>query len=113
MPKRVVFIRFNTIKDYIKDMYNIRSDKAGTKKLISRFNSLIKNVIKEAVKLAKENRRKTVKHRDIKIALEQAVGKKHLNWQELLTEVLRQSPADLGKISKGINKHIETNKKGK
>ena len=111
MPKRIGFVPYNTVKDYIKDVHNMRSDKAGTKKLVSRINSIIKTVISEAKTLAKKEDRKTIISKDMKTALENNIGKKHLNWQETLKEVLKQTPADLGKISKGVNKYIETNKK--
>lgn len=47
----------------------------------------------------------------MKEALEKTVGKKHLNWQELLDEITLQNPIDLGTISKGITKYIEEHEK--
>jgi len=47
----------------------------------------------------------------MKEALEKTVGKKHLNWQELLDETLLQTPIDLGNLSKGITKYIEEHEK--
>ena len=47
----------------------------------------------------------------MKEALEKTVGKKHLDSQELLNEVLLQNPIDLGNISKGITKYIEEHEK--
>jgi len=35
------------------------------------------------------------------------VGKKHLDSQELLDEIILQTPIDLGNLSKGITKYIE------
>lgn len=111
MPKQVEFIRFNTVKDYIKTAKEMRSNETAVNNLTSRFNSLIESVITEAAKRAKENKRNTILGEDIKTAIEKLVGKKHLNWQELLNEVLLQNPIDLGNISKGINKWIEEQKK--
>lgn len=110
MPKQVEFIRFNTIKDYIKTIKQMRSNKTAVNNLTSRFNSLIGSVITEAAKRAKESKRNTIFGEDIKVALEKLVGKKHLNWQELLNEVILQNPIDLGQISKGIDKWIEEQK---
>lgn len=110
MPKKIEFVRFNTVKDYIKDAKQMRSNEAAVNDLTARFNSLIEAVITEAAKLAKEHKRNTILQEDIKEALEKLVGKKHLAWQELLNEVLLQNPIDLGKISKGIDKWIEEQK---
>ena len=107
MPKKPEFVRFNTIKDYIKNTQKMRSNEAAVNDLTSRFNSLIESVITEAAKLAKEYKRNTILQEDIKAALEKLVGKKHLDWQELLNEVVLQNPIDLGNISKGITKYIE------
>lgn len=88
----------------------MRSNEAAVNDLTARFNSLIEAVITEASKFAKEGKRNTILREDIKTALEKLVGKKHLDWQELLNEVLLQNPIDLGNISKGIDKWIEEQK---
>ena len=111
MPKKTEFVRFNTIKDYVKESQKMRSNEAAVNNLTSRFNSLIETVIIRAAGLAKENKRTTILAEDMKEALEKTVGKKHLNWQELLDETLLQTPIDLGSISKGITKYIEEHQK--
>ncbi len=113
MPKQTEFVRFNTIKGYIKNTKQMRSNEAAVNDLTSRFNSLIESVISEAAKLAKEYKRNTILQEDIKLAIEKLVGKRHLDWQELLNEVLLQNPIDLGNISKGITKYIEEHEKKK
>ncbi len=113
MPKqkKPEFVRFNTIKDYVKDIQKMRSNEAAVNNLTERFNSLIETVIIRAAALAKENKRTTILAEDMKEALEKTVGKKHLNWQELLDETLLQTPIDLGNLSKGITKYIEEHEK--
>ena len=113
MPKKTKteFVRFNTIKDYVKDIQKMRSNEAAVNDLTERFNSLIETVIIRAAALAKENKRTTILAEDMKEALEKTVGKKHLNWQELLDETILQTPIDLGNISKGITKYIEEHEK--
>jgi len=113
MPKKTKteFVRFNTIKDYLKEKENMRSNETAVNNLTSRFNSLIVTVIASAARLAKENKRNTISAEDMKEALEKNVGKKHLNAQELLDEICLQNPIDLGNISKGINKYIEEHEK--
>lgn len=113
MPKKnkQEFVRFNTIKAYIKDAQKMRSNEAAVNSLTERFNSLIETVITLAASLAKDNKRNTILAEDMKEALEKTVGKKHLVWEELLQEILLQTPIDLGNLSKGITKYIEEHQK--
>lgn len=79
--------------------------------LTERFNLLIETVIERAVSLAKVRKRTTILQEEVKETLEKTVGKKHLSWEELLQEVLLQTPIDLGNLSKGITKYIEEHQK--
>ena len=107
MPKKREFLRFNTIKQYINDIKKMRSSTGAVKKIIKDFDSAIEDVINEAGKLAKEDKRNTIMDQDVIPALEKHLGKKHLTWQETAEEIIRQNPTDLGKISKAINDYIE------
>jgi len=108
MPnKKVEFIRFNTIKEYINDILQMRSSDSAVKKSLSEFDFAIEAVLKEAGELAKEDKRNTVMDQDIISAIEKHLGKRHLTWQETAEEIIRQNPADLGKISKAIKDYIE------
>lgn len=107
------FIRFNTIKKYINDILKMRSSDSAVKKFIKEFDLSIEAVLKEAGKLAKEDKRNTVMDQDIIPALEKHLGKKHLTWQETAEEVIHQNPTDLGKISKAINDYIEKGERKK
>lgn len=101
------FIKDSTIKNYLKEEIKLRSSQEAIEQIDSTFNSLIIAVIKEAAKIAQENKRKTILNEDITPAIEKIVAKKHLSWEEVLDQVIQQTPADLGKISKGINDYIE------
>ena len=111
MPKKTEFVRYNTIKDYVKESQKMRSTTEAVNSLTERFNSLVEMVIIQAASLAKDNKRNTILAEDMKQALEKTVEKKHLNWQELLDETLLQTPIDLGNLSKGITKYIEEHEK--
>ena len=111
MSKKTEFIRFNTIKDYVKESQKMRSTTEAVNSLTERFNSLVETVIIQAASFAKENKRNTILAEDMRQALEKTVEKKHLNWQELLDETLLQTPIDLGNLSKGITKYIEEHQK--
>ena len=115
MPKKkqAEFIRFNTIKEYINDNLKMRSSDNAVKLSIKEIDSAIETVLKEAGELAKEDKRNTVMDQDIISAVEKHLGKRHLTWQETSEEIIRQNPADLGKISKSINDYIEKDQRKK
>jgi len=114
MPKKKAeFIRYNTIKEYVNDVLKMRSSDSSVKKFLSEFDTAIEEVLTDAGKLAKEDKRNTIMDEDIVPALEKHLGKKHLSWQETADEIIRQNPTDLGKISKAINDHIEKEKEKK
>jgi hypothetical protein len=89
----------------------MRSSTGAVNKLIEDFDSTIEDVIADAEKLAKEDKRNTIMEQDVIPALEKHLGKKYLTWQETAEEIIRQNPTDLGKISKAINDYIEKEKK--
>jgi len=112
MPKKIInFLKFNAIKEYINDILKMRSADSAVKQFIKEFDSAIEATLIDAGTLSKENNRNTVMDEDITTALEKHLGKKHLTWQETAKEIIRQNPADLGKISKTITDYIEKNKK--
>ncbi|MBA7492916.1 hypothetical protein ES702_03469 [subsurface metagenome] len=107
MQEQPDFLKEAVIKDHIKTVEKMRSSEDAIDELSTKNTSLILAIIKEAATLAKEANRKTIMLEDIAQAYETCVGKEHLTWEEVLKQILQQSPADLGKISKGINDYIE------
>jgi histone H3/H4 len=105
------FIKTNTIKNYVKAAHNFRSADDAVSEVISRFSTLIETVITESVNLAKEDKRTTILLKDTQTALEKVVGKKYLSWEDILKEILRQKPTDLGNISAGIIDYIKEHEK--
>ena len=106
-PQRAKFLRFNAIKEYINDNLKVRSSDKAVKKFIKEFDTAIGATLKEAKKSAREDKRNTIMGQDIIPALEKHLGKRYLTWQETVKEIIRQNPADLGKISKAVNDYIE------
>jgi len=105
------FLRAHSIKKYITETKKMRSSTGAVKMLIKAFDSTIEDIISDAAKLAKEDKRNTIMEQDVTPALEKHLGKKHLTWQETAEEVIRQNPTDLGKISKKINDYIAREEK--
>lgn len=104
------FIKQTVLRDYIGSKAKIRVSKEALKKLVRQLNSTTRALIKEAKKLAKQDKRTTIMPRDITGATEKIIGKKHLTWQELAREITRLGPIELGNISKAIDEHIEKQK---
>ena len=105
--EKAAFIKFNSIKEYIIAVLKMRSNEEAVNKLIQDIDSTIENIINYAGKSAQELKRTTILEQDIIPALEKYLGKKHLTWQEISAEIVLQTPADLGKISKVIKDYIE------
>ena len=106
-PEKAAFLKFNTIKEYITAILKLRSNEDAVNKLIQEIDSTIEKVINDAGGLAQEDKRSTILVQDIVSGLEKYLSKKHLTWQEISDEIVLQTPADLGKISKVIKDYIE------
>ena len=105
------FLMFHVIKNYISKKEKFKSAEDAINKLMERFNQAIKTVLADSGKLAAKDRRKTILQRDVEAALEKNLGKTDLTAQELLEEVLKQNPTDLGHISQGISIYLRKQKK--
>jgi len=103
------FVKPTYVKNFFKSL-KIRSSKKTNEKLITIMNSIIEEIITKSVDIAHLNSQKTVMVDDITEAIDAVIAKKNLTWKEILEQVLMESPADLGKISKEIYKYIEKNK---
>ena len=110
MPAQTQFIKGSVVKKYIKGR-KLRSTADAAADIEKRFNRVIGQVIVEAGKIARKVKKKTIMPEHVAEAFAKHVGKEDLGWEEILAQVLRESPADLGKISKGIRDHMEQNKK--
>jgi len=113
MPNKTAFIKLNTVKEYINDILKMRSSESAVKISMGAFDTAIETVLKEAGKLATEDKRNTVMDQDIISAVEKHLGKRNLTWQETAEEIIRKNPTDLGKISKAINDYIEKEQRNK
>ena len=100
------FLKSNTLKDAFKTTYKIRSTDDAVQKLVDAFNETIGLVLAESVKAAKTARRTTVLEEDAAAGIEKHLSKRHLTWDETAQEVITQTAADLGKISKAIQDYI-------
>lgn len=110
MAKQTEFVKGSTVKKYIKSR-KLRSAAEAVDDIEKRFNQVIGRVIVEAGKTARKAKKKTIMLEHVKEAFAKHVGKEDLGWEEILAQVLKESPADLGKISKGIRDYMEQNKK--
>ncbi|MBA7491557.1 hypothetical protein ES702_02105 [subsurface metagenome] len=104
------FIKQTVLKEYISSKAKVRVNKTALKKLIGKLNATTRALVREAKRLAKQDKRTTIMPRDIAGATEKIIGRKHLTWQELAKEITRLGPIELGNISKAIDEYIEKQK---
>ncbi|OIO76144.1 MAG: hypothetical protein AUJ85_01235 [Elusimicrobia bacterium CG1_02_37_114] len=109
-PKQHKFLKPNTITRYVIDKLKFRISQKAITPLLERLNFIISTVLTESKALSESARRRTITAEDMLPSLEKHVGKRRLIWDEILSELILQSPADLGKVSKGINDYIEQHK---
>ena len=110
MAEKQDFVKLSAVKRYIKGR-KLRSSTEAAAKIEKEFNRIIGRVILEAGKIARKDKKKTIMPKHVKAAFAKHVGKEDLAWEEILAQVLQETPADLGKISKGIRDHIRQSKK--
>jgi nucleoid DNA-binding protein len=89
----------------------MRIAKDAVNKYIAEFDDVQDAVIKEAKRLALEEKRSTILKPDIAAALEKYLRRKNLPWTETAKEVIKHNPTDLGKISKAIRTWIQEHEK--
>lgn len=113
MPKEMNLIKLNTIKRYIKEVKNMRVSTTSANTLRIRFNAILKKIITEATETAKKEKRSTIMPRDITPAIETALGKKSLKPKDILKEIKKLPPIELGELSKLITDYTEKEKQNK
>jgi len=108
--KDTAFVKSNSLKDELKKS-KFRSSESAIDKLLATFNKTIATVLADAITSAKAARRTTVLDEDAQSALDKNIGKQDLPWDDIVREVLRETPADIGKISKSIEDYIREKSK--
>lgn len=106
-PAGTGIIKFTSVKNYINEVEKMRIAKDAVNKYIAEFDDVQDTVIKEAKRLALEEKRSTILKPDIAAALEKYLRRKNLPWDETAKEVIKHNPTDLGKISKAIRTWIQ------
>jgi len=106
-PVSTGIIKFTSVKNYINEVEKMRIGKDAVNKYIADFDVVQDAVIKEAKRLALEEKRSTILKPDIAAALEKYLRRKNLPWDETAKEVIKHNPTDLGKISKAIRAWIQ------
>ena len=107
------FLKSNAINKYVTEDLHFRISQRATSPLLTRINFIVAKIITEAKKLSEDARRRTITEQDMLPTIEKHVGKRHLLWNEILSEVLLQPPSEIGKITKGINDYIQQHPKAR
>jgi len=108
MEKQNDFVKKTSIKAAIRAK-KVRSSADAIGFIKKSMEALIWALLDESEQIAKNNRKKTILLRHVTAAFEKHVGKSDLNWQEILSQIIQETPADLGKLNKGIRDYIKAN----
>lgn len=101
------FVKETAIKKYISEK-KLRSSTAAVDFISNKTNELITAIVDQAAKNAVDDERKTVMPDDMTSAFDQVIAKEDLEWNEILNQILAETPANLGNINKGIDDFLET-----
>lgn len=110
MPEEMDMIRLHTIRRYVKEVQHLSISSHAADQLRIRINEQVKKILTEASTIAKAGKRSTIMPRDIDPAADRVIGKKNLNAPELLVELKRLGPIEIGQLIKIINTHVEEQK---
>jgi len=101
-------IKESAVKEVISKELDFRITNDSYKLLATAINKLIEETLKIAIEEAKQADRKTIMGSDVKTAMDKAIAKSDLNWEEIFHQIMKETPADLGKITGGIEKYLES-----
>lgn len=104
------FVNESSLKRFITEEMKLRSSNSAIEELSAALKGIITEVLKISAESASNDKRTTIMNRDIKKGLAKGVQKEDLDNEEILNQLLKESPADLGKIAKGITDYIERKK---
>jgi len=110
MPEEMDLVRLNAIKSYVKTVKHMRISDTAANDLRIRVNDMLKTILTEATVSAKSEKRSTVMPRDTEPAADRIFVGKNLNASEILREIKRQGPIELGQVAKLISDYIAAEK---
>jgi histone H3/H4 len=105
------FLKLNTIKTYIKEKNQMRSNKKAIENLIEVLDNFVSEMLLTASKIAKKEKRNTILQEDIDHAIESHLKTKALSWEEISDLIIKQNPTNIGKISNKINNYVASKEK--
>jgi len=107
------YVILGRVKNRIAKKYKLKSGEEAINKLAARVSDEIDLILADAVEVTKDEKRKTVLERDIDAAIEKNLGERGLTADELLEELLKQDPSELGRIIEGVDSHIRKERQKK
>ncbi len=101
------FVNDASIKRFITEEKKMRSSGSAVKEFANTINEIMIEVINISAESAVEDKRSTIMIDDVKTGLAKAIQKKDLNSEEIFEQLIKESPADLGKITKGLQDFVK------
>lgn len=110
MAEEMDLVKEGTVKRYLQDILKIRVSETAVNEFRVRMNDLGKKILTKAVASAKAGKRSTVMPRDLDPAMKGELGEKRPSVEEIMKSIERLSAIELGDLSKGIVRYVESEK---
>lgn len=107
MPEEFDIIFKGTIQRFINDELDMQVSDTGIETVHGRFNDLIKRTIRNARDTAREEDRKRILIRHLEDALEKNLGDRTPEPPEIMNDIRRLGPIEIGNLVRLINDHID------
>ncbi len=104
--KKPEFVKFSTIKNYIKESQKFRSSNDGVEYLTETITEITLAILNQAKIYSNEDSRKTIMLEDIKKAKKKVIGKKYLKWKDIFEHIKALTPAGIGNLTAAMENYI-------
>lgn len=96
-----------TIKRFINEELEMQVSETGVETVHGRFNDLIKRTIRDAKDQAREEDKKRILIRHLEEALENNLGDRTPEPPEIMNDIRRLGPIEIGELARLINDHVD------
>lgn len=100
------FVKFSTIKNYIKYEQDLRSSNNAIEHLTGTLSGITLEILRAAKKYSLADKRKTTMLDDIKKAMETVIGKRHLDWEDVFEQIKKLPPAGIANLTAAMEDFI-------
>jgi hypothetical protein len=96
-----------TIQRFINEELDMQVSETGVETVHGRFNDLIKRTIRDAKDQARDANKKRLLIRHLKEALEKNLGDRTPEPPEIMNDIQKLGPIEIGNLVRLINDHVD------